>query len=115
MAPPEMGEKIVGKQVSLDDGSKLYLRFVPVATEDASTLLDVTLHMFKRLPESYSVISQSDSEVILKNLLCKINSTMTDRASVMKLFGKKIEEFLRAETGIEAQVHFLNCNAHFFY
>ena len=38
---------------------------------------------------------------------------MTDRAAVMKCFGKKLEEFLKSELGEDVQLTFLYCNAHF--
>ncbi|GFS13008.1 hypothetical protein ElyMa_003126000 [Elysia marginata] len=107
------GKKIVGTQLSLSDGSTLYLGFVPVATEDASTLLDITLFMFRRLANCFSELTSADTETLLRELLSKIKCTMTDRAAVMKLFASNFEDFLNSDLGINTQVHFLHCNAHF--
>ena len=38
---------------------------------------------------------------------------MTDRASVMKSFDKKMQDYLLSELGIHVQLNFLYCNAHF--
>ena len=38
---------------------------------------------------------------------------MTDRASVMKSFDKKRQDFLSSQLGQEITLHFLHCNAHF--
>ena len=36
-------KKVLSHQLTLDDGTTLYLGFTPVATEDSNTILDVTI------------------------------------------------------------------------
>lgn len=91
----------------------LSLGFMPVATEDAATLLDVTIQLLEEIHELYSTdMSQEEKDEIFIQLLSKTTSTMTDRASVMKAFDKKFEDFLKSKLGQDAKVHFLHCNAH---
>ena len=105
------GKKIVGHQLSVDDGSVLYLGFAPVASEDAQTLLELTVNCLQKLCYCYD--SFHGAIDIFKQLLPKITSLMTDRASAMKLYDKKFQEFVASETGKDVNIHFLNCNAHF--
>ena len=99
--------------LTLDDGTNLYLGFTLVASEDANTLLDVTINLFRKISQCHSGFSNQDTSSTLKNLLRKIKSTMTDRASAMKLFDKKLQDFLRSELGADVEISFLHCNAHF--
>ena len=107
------GKKFLGYQVSLDTGETLSLGFMPVATEDAATLLDVTIQLLEEIHELYSTdMSQEEKDEIFIQLLSKTTNTMTDRASVMKAFDKKFEDFLKSKLGQDAKVHFLHCNVH---
>ena len=103
----------MGHQVTLDDGNTLYLGFTPVVCEDAPTLVHVTIDVLQKLSDCYSDQISQPSEQILKTILSKITTTMSDRAAVMKSFGSKFADFITSETGQEHQVHFLHCNAHF--
>ena len=47
------GKKIVGHQISLDSGETLSLGFTTVATEDSSTLLDVTVQLLQEIKDIY--------------------------------------------------------------
>ena len=109
------GEKFLGFQVSLDTGETLDLGYQLVATEDAATLLDVTVNLLNEIHELYTYdleMTEEEKENIFKQLLTKITSTMTDRVAVMKSYDKKLEEFLKSQVGQDITLHFLHCNAH---
>ena len=106
------GQKIVAHQISLDNGSTLSLGFTTVATENADTLLDVTVQLLRELTDVYCT-DDADKEETFKALLSKMTSLMSDRAAVMKSYDSKIKEFIESELGHEVSVHFLHCNAHF--
>ena len=110
-------KKIVNHQITLDNGETYFLGFIPVCSEDASTLLEVTINLLKRLTKCFCDLSTDlefqDSDHIFKTVLSKITSTMTDRAAAMKLFASKFKDFVKSELGCDVRVHVLNCNAHF--
>ena len=90
--------KFLGYQVSLDTGETLSVGFMAVATEDAATLMDVPIQLFKEIHELHSTdMFREEKDEIFIQLLSKIRSTMTDRAVVMKAFDKKFEDFLKGE------------------
>ncbi|KAK3795482.1 hypothetical protein RRG08_020703 [Elysia crispata] len=66
------GKKIVGHQMSVDDGCVFYLDFAPVASEDAQTLLELTVNSLKKLCFCYD--SFHGAIDIFKQLLPKITS-----------------------------------------
>ena len=105
------GQKIIGHQVSLDNGETLSLGFMTVATEDAATLLDVAVHLLEEIQQVYCFEkSEEEKSLIFSSLLSKL--TMTDRAAVMKCYDKKLKEFLKSQLGQDATLHFLHCNTH---
>ena len=55
-------KKIVGHQISTSLGYTFYLGFIPVATEKASTLLQITSNINHKLSETYSLMSNADSK-----------------------------------------------------
>ena len=102
------GKKIVEEQVTPDCGTTLTLGLATVACEDSSTLLEVTISLLEEICDTYAT-SKPDAEgsALLKQLLSKLCSTMTDRAAVMKCFGKRFKDFLTTELGRDVQFHFL--------
>ncbi|GFR82131.1 LOW QUALITY PROTEIN: hypothetical protein ElyMa_002357600 [Elysia marginata] len=103
-------KKYVGQQITLDSGRNLSLGFVEVATEDAQTLLEVTTNILQELSQ---LMGEEDQQEVLKTMLKKVCTTMSDRASVMKSFNKKFEDFRKDRLGEEVQTNFLYCNAHY--
>ncbi|GFO34539.1 WD repeat and hmg-box DNA-binding protein 1 [Plakobranchus ocellatus] len=103
-------KKIVGHQVTLDNGDTLSLGYTDVATEDAATLLDVTISILRELGEIYDPDHQ---ETIFKEILSKLQCTMTDRASVMKKFCKELNDTCHSTLSNNEELTFLHCNAHF--
>ena len=105
-------QKIVGHQVTLENGDTLSLGlgFIDVATEDAATLLDVTTAILRELGEVYAPEAQ---ESVFKEILSKLTGTMTDRASVMKKFCKDLNEACQTTLDTSDDLAFLHCNAHF--
>ena len=82
-------KKMVGHQLTV--GSvKSYLGFTPVATEDSDTLLDIAINCFRKLSFNYDSFTDSRSEETY-NWLCKITSTMSDRAATVKCFNTNWE------------------------
>ena len=106
-------KKVVSEQISTGGNETLFLGFTPVATEDASTLLEVTLNSLKRLADSSCEMLALSPDELLQQIQSRISSTMSDRASAMKLWGKKLEEHLQEESTSNVKLNFLHCNAHF--
>ena len=77
-------KKIVGHQISTSVGDTSYLGYIPVARENASTLLEITSNIIQKLSETYSLMSNVDLKKVTFDLLSKITSVMTDRAAAMK-------------------------------
>ena len=98
--------KIVGQQITLDTGETLSLGFTPVASEDAATLLEMTIHQLQEMGDLYCDATDDDKEQVFKALLKKITSFMTDRAAVMKQFDADFLQFTRTQVGKETVVHF---------
>ena len=53
-------KKIVGHQISTSLGDTFYLGYIPVATENASTLPEITSNIIQKLSETYSLMSNVD-------------------------------------------------------
>ncbi|GFR74879.1 hypothetical protein ElyMa_000440800 [Elysia marginata] len=106
-------KKIVGHQLSLSNGETFYLGYVPVACENANTLLDLSLSVLQQLYVTYSDFSFIDTHELMKTVLSKITSLMTDRAAAMKSYGRLFEEHVKSEIGGDVIVHFLHCSAHY--
>ena len=106
-------KKYIGQQLTLDSGETISLGYQTVASEDASTLLEMTVAQLDQLSEMYSEYSESHRETIFKQLLRKITSLMSDRAAVMKRFNSELHGFVETQLGEETMMHFLHCNAHF--
>ena len=102
------GKTYIGQQATTASGS-LSMGFVPVATEDTSTLVDVSIQMLEELSE----LHPGGRDFNFYHILLGLSGVMTDRAAVMKSFGRKFEEerkeLLQTDEGLE----FLHCNAHF--
>ncbi|GFN87124.1 hypothetical protein PoB_001363000 [Plakobranchus ocellatus] len=104
----------IERHIILDDGTAMSVGFTEVASDDAQTLLEKTIDMFNDLCEVYTTSNKiTDSDQLLKEIVVKMKSLMSDRASVMKLFDKRIAEFKNDLLGEETSTHFLFCNAHF--
>lgn len=70
--------KIVGQQITLDTGETLSLGFTPVASEDAATLLEMTVHQLQEMGDLYCDATDDNKEQVFKALLQKLTSFMTD-------------------------------------
>ena len=106
-------KKIVGHQISTSLGETFYLGYIPVATKNASTLLEITSNIIQKLSETYYMMSNVDLKKVTFDLLSKITSVMTDRAAGMKCLDRIFADFIRTELGRDVHVHFLHCNGHF--
>ena len=104
------GKKILGQQVTLASGNTMSAGFVPVAVEDSATLLDNAIAMMQELCDIYN---PKEKEQTYKELLNKMFATMSDRASVNKLYNERIAEHRKDVLGTDVDLHFLYCNAHF--
>ena len=103
------GKKYVGQQVTTQDGS-FSMGFTAVASEDTTTLVDISIQMVEELADLYP---QGQAQENFIGMLRGLSAVMTDRASVMKSFGRTLEaqrqQLLQTDEGLE----FLHCNAHF--
>ena len=75
--------------------------------------MEVTLDVFKTMVESYLDVSNVPADVLMKKILSKVTSTMTDRAATMKLYSRKLHDHLKKELGCDHKLNFLHYNAHF--
>ena len=108
--------KIVGQQITLDGGETLSFGFMNAATEDAATLLEVTICQLEEMTDLYCKYKEEDMETTFESfqqILSRLTSFMSDRAAVMKKFNTEFLSFIRTRLGQETVVHFLYCNAHF--
>ncbi|GFO35080.1 hypothetical protein PoB_006158500 [Plakobranchus ocellatus] len=103
----------IERHILLDDGTPMSVGFTEIASDDAQTLLEKTIDMFHDLCEVYNSSEVVDKEKLFKEIVGKMKCLMSDRASVMKLFDKKVAEFKNNLLGDDASTHFLFCNAHF--
>ena len=105
--------KYVGQQITLDTGETLSFGFTTVAMEDAATLLECTIQQLQEMTDLYCEYTDSDIHATFLEILSKLTSFMSDRASTMKKFDVDFLEFMKTQLGQEIAVHFLHCNAHF--
>ncbi|KAK7095511.1 hypothetical protein V1264_006907 [Littorina saxatilis] len=104
------GNKYISQSVNTPEGT-LSLGYTPLAREDTSSLLEVTIQML----EEVSDLSASGEEAQEKflQLLSGLSTVMSDRAAVMKSYGRALEEERRLLLDTEDGMNFLHCNAHF--
>ena len=82
-------------KIRLESGETLSLGSTTVATEDSSTLLDVTVQLLREIKDIYGADkSEEDRDKNFQSLLSKLMSVMTDRAAVMKSFDQNLKNFL---------------------
>lgn len=84
--------------------------FIPVATEDTSTLVDISMQMLEELSDLHPADEAQQSFV---RMLLGLSGVMSDRASVMKSFGKRLQDERQVLLQIDEGLDFLHCNAHF--
>ena len=72
--------------------------------------MDVTINLLKELAYVYD---EEEIEKSFKAMLTNMTGLMSDRASVMKSFGRKLNETRQKELGQTDNLAFLHCNAHF--
>ena len=103
-------KKIIGQQVTLDNGKSLPAGFSPVAVEDISTLLENVISMMDEL--SY-VYDEANREAIYKTMIDKMFATMSDRSSVNKKFNEDLNKHRNDISNSSSGLTYLYCNAHF--
>lgn len=112
------------RHVILDDGSVLSLGFTEIAFDDAKSMLEQAVDILEELSEVHCSTTTLDeeegksySEKIdegLIEILKRIKSLMSDRASNMKAFDRLFYEYKTEKLGPDdASTIFLFCNAHF--
>ena len=101
----------IERHIVLDNGKSMSIGFTETASQ---TLLEKTIDMFNDLCDVYKTSNPDlDTDELLKEILVKLKCQMSDRASVMKLFDKKLAELKNSILGENTSTHFLFCNAHF--
>ncbi|KAL8599848.1 hypothetical protein ACOMHN_038421 [Nucella lapillus] len=103
------GFKYVCHQITTTGGS-LSLGFAPVATEDTTTLVELTIQILEEISDLYP---EAEAQQNFVQMLHGLSGIMTDRASVMKSFGRSLEEERRVLLQTDEGLNFLHCNAHF--
>lgn len=103
--------KYVGSQVTLGTGQMLSTGFTSVCTEDAGTVLDVSIGVLKEL--SYIHDQADERNEKFKEMLSNLVGVMSDRAAVMKAFDKQLNTKRKEILGTQENLEFLHCNAHF--
>ncbi|XP_066297065.1 uncharacterized protein [Branchiostoma lanceolatum] len=98
------------------DNEQLSLGYLPVAEETASSVLESTQAVVKELSEIHP---QNDPSKVQQTLLEGLQTTMTDRCAVMKLFTKNLqkwkdEELQRSDSNEDKRgIHAFFCTAHY--
>ena len=103
------GKKYVSQQMNVP-GKTLSSGFVPVSTENTTTLVDITINLLHELSDLYS---EEQAQETFTSLLKGMSAVMSDRAAVMKSFGRALDEERRGMLQTDDELHFLYCNAHF--
>ena len=103
-------KKIIGQQVTLDNGKSLSAGFSPVAVEDSSTLLENVISMMDELCYVYD---EENREAVYKMMIDKMFSTMSDRSSVNKKFNEDLNKHRKDISDSSSELIYLYCNAHF--
>lgn len=106
-------KKILGHQMTFDSGQNLTVGFMPIAVEDSETLLEAAIGILQERAELTEDVSTEGTEDNFKNLLSKLCTTMSDRASVNKKFNRLLNDYKTETLGTESDINFLFCNAHF--
>lgn len=103
------GKTYICQQATTSKGT-LSMGFTPVTTEDTTTLVDIAINLLEELSELHP---GGADQVNFYHILLGLSGIMSDRAAVMKSFGRRLEaerkELLQEDEGLE----FLHCNAHF--
>jgi aubergine-like protein len=104
----------VGNQATISTGLVMSFGYSMVVTEDTETLLDLATRLLMELSDVYTA-DDGDQQLIYKNLLRKMISLMSDRASVMKSFNTAMNRNRNETLGLgdDEQLQYLYCNAHF--
>ncbi|KAL3857378.1 hypothetical protein ACJMK2_012053 [Sinanodonta woodiana] len=105
------GKKVVGQQVTLDSGASLACGFSVIATEDTSSLMEITTNLLQELTDVCQKEGE-EAEKLFKMFFTKLTATMSDRAAVNKAFNKELNTMRKATIGTEEDLDFLHCNAH---
>ena len=106
------GKKVVGQQVTTDDGTSYACGFSIVSAENTTTLMDVTTNLLQELTETCGEDGDA-ADRLFKTLLAKLAATMSDRAAVNKSFNAELNAMRKATLGTDEDIEFLHCNAHF--
>jgi len=105
----DSGKKYVSQQVTVD-GQSLSTGYVPVATEDTTTLVDISM---KLLEELSLLHGEKESHETFLQMLHQLSGLMSDRCNTMKSFDKSIFSRRKLMLQTDEDIQFLHCNAHF--
>ena len=103
------GKKYVGQQITVK-GNSLSTGFTPVATEDTSTLVDISVQLLEELSDIFPAEKAQQNFI---QMLQSLSGTMTDRASVMKSFRRERQKEKQTLLQTDEDLQFLHCDAHF--
>ena len=104
------GNKYVALGVTTPEGT-YSLGYTSVATEDTSTLVDISIQMLEEVSDVYC--EGASAQETFTHLLSNLSAVMSDRTATMKSYGRSMEkerqELLQTDEGLQL----LHCNAHF--
>ena len=102
--------KTVGHQITTGTGGSLSCGFEEVATEDAKTLVDISVRL---LQECAEIFDDQERDHFFRVALGNLKGLMSDRASVNKAAKRDLNDLRKATIGTGDDLEFLFCNAHF--
>ena len=92
------------------DGQSLFIEYVPVATEDTTTLVDISINLLEELSLLHG---EDDSHETFPQMLHQLSGLMSDRCSTVKSFDRAMQKEKKTLPQTEENIQFLHCNAHF--
>ena len=103
------GKKYISQQVTVE-GHSLSTGFSSVSTENTTTLVDITINLVQELSDIYT---KEEAEKTFVELFQCLSGLMSDRASVMKSFGRALNQERQEMLQTTEELQILHCNAHF--
>jgi len=104
-----VGKSNFSQQVTVN-GQSLSTRYVPVATEDTTTVVAVSM----KLPDELSLLhGEEESHETFLQMLHHLSGLMSNRCSTMKSFDRALQEERKLMPQTDEDIQFLHCNSRF--
>ena len=92
------------------DGQSLFTGYVPEATEDPTTIVNISINL---LVELSLLPREDDSHETFLQMLHQLSGLVSDRCSTMKSFDRAMQEEKKTLLQTEENIQLDHCNAHF--